>query len=264
MMAPKSPGELAVMAEGGRKLGTILDALLMEAVPGTALTKIEESAQKMIAATGGTPSFMTVNGYHWATCLCVNDEVVHGIPTGYVLKDGDVLTIDIGLLYKGFHTDTAWTKIVGTPPGTGDRIRKFLETGERTLGAAITAAKAGNRVWNISETIEQGIKNAGYDVVVTLVGHGVGRELHEPPQIPGVRRGAEYQSPILLPGMTIAIEVIYAEGRGDVVYANEDGWTISTKDGSLSAVFEHTVQITESLPLVLTDSRATHIGTPKG
>lgn len=238
--------KLAAMREGGQKLARILEDLLTRADAGVTLLSLEERAQKLIEDTGGSPSFQTVKGYKWATCLCVNEVVVHGIPSEYLLKDGDLLTIDIGLFYKGFHTDTAWTKTIGKQNET------FLKVGEKALRKAIDKARPGNRVGHISQTIQHIIEGAGYGVVKSLVGHGVGRKLHEVPQIPGFLTGDIDNTLPLVPGMTIAIEVIYAQGDGRVVYDNDDGWSIATADRSLSAVFEHTLVITAKEPVVLT------------
>lgn len=243
------------MREGGAKLGSILQALLQFAQPGIPLIEIEKRANELINTSGGSASFKTVKGYHWATCLCVNEVVVHGIPTPRILKDGDVLTIDIGLVYGGFHTDTAWTKIVGTDssPDRGKK-EKFLHIGQEALAKAIELARIGNYVGNISASTQDIIESAGYSIVKTLVGHGVGRELHEDPQVPNfVRRGREntYQ---FQGGETIAIEPIYTMGRGSVVYENDDGWTIATRDRSIAAVFEHSLAIVENGPLVLTEA----------
>ena len=249
MITPKTPDEIDAMREGGAKLGAILQQLLNKAQPGVALLEIETLADRMIVEAGGEASFKTVKGYKWATCLCVNDVVVHGIPTKYVLKDGDIFTIDVGILYKGFHTDTAWTKIIGPQ---NEEVNKFLKTGEDALWQAIAQARAGNRIGHISQTIQQIIEGAGFGIVKTLVGHGVGRELHEAPQVPGFLKVPIEATPELLKDMTIAVEVIYAAGSGAVVYSNDDGWSIATRDGSLTAVFEHTIVITEGQPQVLT------------
>lgn len=234
------------MSEGGKRLGEILANLLAFAGSDVRLDAIEQLAQTLIAKSGGAPSFQTVKGYQWATCLCVNEVVVHGVPSPYVLKNGDILTIDIGLLYKGLHTDTAWTKKIG---GEND---VFLKVGESALEKAIVQARVGNYVGHISQAIQDTIEGAGYSIVKSLVGHGVGRELHEPPQIPGFVRGRIENTEKLVQGMTLAIEVIYAQGKGIVVYANDDGWSIATADHSLSAVFEHTIVVTNGTPRILT------------
>lgn len=248
-MIVKTKEEIAIMREGGAKLGGILVQLLEFAQVGITLPALESLADELIIKAGGTASFKTVKGYKWATCLCVNDVVVHGIPNAYTLKDGDLLTIDVGILYQGFHTDTAWTKSIGFQ---NEETKKFLKTGEDALWQAIAQAKPGNRVGHISQTIQRLVEGAGYGIVKTLVGHGVGRELHEAPQIPGFLKGPVDQTQKLEKGMTIAVEVIYAMGMGSVVYSNNDGWSIGTKDGSLSAVFEHTLAITATDPIVLT------------
>jgi methionyl aminopeptidase len=253
MMTPKTPQEITQMREGGKRLGVILDGLIDMAKPGVSLLEIENKAQQEIAKAGGTPSFMTVGDYKWATCLCVNDEVVHGIPTHRKLLDGDILTIDVGMIYGGLHTDTAFTKYISNDPEIPDEIKDFLETGKKTLSGAIRQALAGNRIGDISKTIQNNIEVAGYHIVKTLVGHGVGKNLHEEPQIPGYVKTQITNSPLIVQGQTIAIEIIYGLGTGSIVYANDDGWTISTRDGSLSAVFEHTVLIGEKGPEILTN-----------
>jgi methionyl aminopeptidase len=180
----------------------------------------------------------------------LNEVVVHGIPTQYVLKDGDILTIDIGLIYKGFHTDTAGTKIIGS----SKKNEEFLNTGKLALQRAIKEAKIGNRIGNISNVVQETIEGAGYSVVKSLVGHGIGRELHEEPQIPNFLSSTIERTLPLKEGMTIAIEPIYAMGRGEIVYENTDGWTLATRDRSLTSVFEDTLAITEDGPVVLTKS----------
>jgi methionyl aminopeptidase len=178
---------------------------------------------------------------------------VHGIPTKRVLEDGDMLTIDIGLVYGGFHTDTAWTKIVGTDRSPQKKEKEtFLEIGQTALQNAINLAKIGNRVGDISGSTQKIIEGAGYSIVKSLVGHGVGRELHEDPQVPNFLRGNPGNTYQFTGGETIAIEPIYAMGSGSVVYDNDDGWTIATRDHSLTAVFEHSIAITEDGPIVLT------------
>ena len=243
------------MHEGGAKLGGILRKLLTLAQPGVRLLDIDKEADALIAASGGTPSFKTVKGYKWATCLCVNEVVVHGVPTEYVLKEGDVFTIDIGLAYKGFHTDTAWTKIIR------GQDSHFLKIGQEALSRAIDLARVGNYVGDLSASTQTIIEGAGFNVVKSLVGHGVGRELHEDPQVPnylpakaGVRGDSKntYQ---FQGGETIAVEPIYVMGEGAVVYENSDGWTVATRDRSMASVFEHSIAITENGPIVLTQAQ---------
>jgi methionyl aminopeptidase len=240
------------MIEGGRLLGSILELLLKEVAPGITLAQIEEKANRLIIEAGGQPSFKLVKGYHWATCICINEEVVHGIPTNYIIKDGDIVTIDIGMLYQGYHTDTASTVIAGKLRNDNHKtVSDFLASGQKALARAIKAATPGHRIWDISRSMEEVIRSGGYEPVRSLVGHGIGRELHEAPQIPCFTKGSRERTLKLETGMALAIEVIYAQGCGEVVYGNDDGWTIATRDGSLSAVFEHTIIVGE-VPKVLT------------
>ena len=248
MIHIKTPEEIAIMREGGKKLGTILEDLLEFSAPGIVLMDIEKRACDLIEKAGAAASFKTVPEYSWATCLNVNEVVVHGIPTPYVLKEGDILTIDIGLIYKGFHTDTAGTKIIGS----SKKNERFLAIGKLALSRGIAASVIGNRVGNISKVVQETIEGAGYSIVKSLVGHGIGRDLHEEPQIPNYLRGAIENTPLLQEGMTIAIEPIYAMGRGEIVYQNDDGWTLATRDRSLTSVFEHTLAITKDGPVILT------------
>jgi methionyl aminopeptidase len=242
--------KVSLMREGGQKLGRILAELIAYAAPGMSLAMIEARAQERIKEAGGVPSFATVPGYKWATCLCVNEVIVHGIPGPYVLKDSDLLTIDIGMIYGGYHTDTADSKIVGT--SRDPSVEKFLETGRESLRQAIAQARVGNRIGHISQAMQRVVEAEGYGIVKSLVGHGVGKELHMPPQIPGYLRGTIENTLPLREGMTIALEVIYTMGKPTVEYVNEDGWSIATQDKSLSAVFEHSVAVTDGDPLVLT------------
>lgn len=249
----KSAAELEMMAEGGKKLAKIRDHLLEELRVGAVPLQIDNLAKKLIADEGGTPSFMTVKDYQWATCININDMVVHGIPTLEPLKEGDVVGLDVGLLYKGFHTDTSWTKIVQSSKfKVQSEVGNFLKTGEEALEKAIAQTKPGNRVGQISKAIQDTVEQAGYSVVRSLVGHGVGKALHEGPQVPGVLTRPINRTPELVPGMVLAIEVIYNMGRAEILYKNEDGWTLVTADGSISGLFEQTVEISETGPIVLT------------
>jgi methionyl aminopeptidase len=259
MIQPKTPQEIISMREGGKRLGAILDCLIDIAKPGVTLQAIEDKAMEEIKKSGGIPSFTTVGDYKWATCLCVNDEVVHGIPTSRMLKNGDILTIDVGMIYEGLHTDTAYTQYISDIPSSIPHdVKSFLLTGKKTLDLALALAVDGNHIGDISSVIQHEIESAGYHVVKTLVGHGVGKVLHEEPQIPGFLKTHVANTPILIAGQTIAIEIIYGMGTGSIVYANDDGWTISTRDGSLSAVFEHSVLVGATSPEILT-ARVKHV-----
>lgn len=247
-MSIKSEEEIQIMREGGRILGEILEALLKKVKPGVKTIDLDILASELIDKRGGYPSFKTVRGYKWTTCMCVNEEVVHGIPDD-TLKEGDILCIDIGMLYKGLHTDTAWTIPVGK---VSEDTTRFLKTGKDALEKAISQSNEGNRIGDISKAIQETIEGASYSVVKALVGHGIGKKLHEDPQVPGFLNTKIESTPILKSGMTLAIEVIYNRGRDEVVYKNNDGWTMATRDNSLSAVFEATVLIAGSKAEILT------------
>lgn len=256
MIGIKNDQEIRIMKEGGEILGEILDVLLQKAKPGVHTRELDSLADKLIREKGGIPSFKTVKGYCFATCMCVNDEVVHGIPDD-LLREGDILCIDVGFLYQGFHTDTAWTIQIKNKKSEGKkkenkRIDRFLKAGKEALDRAIKQARAGNRIGHISKAIQETVEGNGYSVVRALVGHGIGRNLHEEPQIPGFLDQDIFTTPELVEGMTLAIEVIYNEGSPEVVYKNNDGWTLITRDGSLSAVFEHTILVGKGRPLILT------------
>ncbi len=247
-------GKIAAMREGGAVLGAILQELLDYSQPGITLLEVEALAQKRIKEAGMKPSFSTVGDYKWATCLCVNDVIVHGIPTSYTLSEGDLFTIDVGLINKGYHTDTAWTKIIrssGSEYRVSREIQKFLEVGQEALKKAINQATSGNRVGHISHAIQETVEGSGYGIAKSLVGHGVGKVLHEPPQIPGFLKGKIEKTPPLTAGMTIAIEVIYTLGSPIMSY-DDDGWSIRTRDHSLSAVFEQTLAVSDSEPVIIT------------
>ena len=251
----KTPEEMAIMAEGGAKLGRIKNALAKAVKVGVTGLDIENLAQKLIKEEGAEPSFAKVENYKWATCISVNEGIVHEIPKKEtVFKKGDLVSVDVGIYYKGFHTDTSISVGIDL---TSENAR-FLETGRRALKSAIKEAKPGKYIFDISRVIEEVITEAGYTPLRALVGHGVGRELHEEPQIPcflpagrhGVP-GNVKESPKIVPGMVLAIEVMYTQGEPDISVL-EDGWTIVMRDGKISALFEETVCVTTNGPQVIT------------
>ncbi len=240
------------MAIGGEKLSRVLSRLAPLAKPGVTTLELDTQAQKLILATGGKPSFQMVPGYLHTTCLTVNDEVVHGIPTHYKLKSGDILGIDIGLFYQGFHSDTSVTVPIGTVAAD---VMSFLESGRESLKKAVSAAIVGKTVWHVSRAMEIPLLDKGFSPVKSLTGHGIGKDLHEEPAVPCFSLGDSGHSTQLQPGLCLAIETIYNQGRPDITYKNDDNWTISTRDGSLSAVFEVTIAITPAGTKVLTPLR---------
>ena len=250
MIPIKSPKELEIMRKSGKITALALKKAIESARPGMSLKELDKIAEDEIKKRGGKSSFKTVPGYSWTTCLTVNDEVVHGIPRNVTLQKGDVLGIDLGAVYGGYHTDSAWSVVVG---GVEDpEVKHFLEVGEKALWAAVPIAVEGNRVGDISATIQEVVEGAGFSIIRSLTGHGVGRSPHEEPEIPGF--GKAGTGPKLKEGMVLAIEVIYAKGRGEV-YEKEDGWTIATYDGSLGGLFEMSVIVGRDRPEVITDWR---------
>lgn len=256
MIKIKTPEEISIMAEGGAKLGRVKRELAKAVKPGVSALDIENLAMELITKEGAEASFTKVPGYHWATCVNVNEGLVHGIPReDLVFKDGDVVSIDVGVYFKGFHTDTSIT--IAINPNA--EVRNFLRVGEETLNKAIKAVKPGNHIYDISKVIEENIEGAGYSTIKALVGHGVGRELHEDPQIPCFvpfdsaqgEPGIINSSPKIEPGMVFAIEVMYAMGS-DKVEVLEDEWTIGMKDGKISGLFEDSVAVTENGTKVIT------------
>lgn len=245
MISVKTTEEIELMREGGRKLAWVLDQVLRAVKPGASLKELDQLAESLIEKKGGKPSFKMVKGYNWATCININQGVVHGVPGNYRLRNGDLVSVDIGMFCQGLHTDMARTVPVQTKKDI------FLKTGEKALKKAIKATKPGNRVGHISKAIGKEIKKAGFSPVKALTGHGVGKKLHEDPQIPCFLKGKIERTPELAPGMTLAIEVIYTQGKPDVVLA-DDGWTVKTADGKLAGLFEDTVVITAKGGKVLT------------
>jgi methionyl aminopeptidase len=253
MIDYKTEDEIKIMAEGGHILSSVLWEVLGNAKPGVSEVELDKLAEELIIKKGGEPGFKKVENYPNATCISVNDVVVHGLPTKYVLAEGDVLGVDCGVFYKGFHTDMAHTIRVSLDKSSNPEIDRFLEVGERAMYEGIKMAKPGNRVGHISKAVQDIVeKEAGYSIVRTLVGHGVGRELHEDPHIPGFLRGQISKTPKLEPGMTITVEVIYNMGKHDVVL-DKDKWTIRSKDKSISGLFERSLAVTSKGPLILTN-----------
>lgn len=260
MITLKTGPELEIMAVGGKIAAEVLREIVGEAKAGMTLRQLDKAAEKKILASGAVPSFKGFEGYKFATCINVNEGVVHGIPNGRVLKNSDLLSVDLGVYYRGFHSDISWTVVVGGktevlasgfPKDTLSKKQSFLACGREALNSAIGQCKVGNRVGDISSVIQQTIESQGYNVVRDLVGHGIGRELHEDPAIPcfgNKERGLQLKA-----GMTLAIEVIYTEGSYQLA-VEEDGWTIRTLDGQLGGLFEQTVAIRDTGPIVLTNT----------
>jgi methionyl aminopeptidase len=247
----KTSQEVALAAESGKILGRIMGEVFKKIKPGLNTLEINDWIEEKIIRSKAKASFKLVPGYHWAACIGVNDEVVHSIPRkDKIIKKGDLLKIDAGVYWKGFHSDASWTVLVGDSKFDIENS-KFLEAGKMALKKAIQQARPGNRIGHISQAIQQTIEKAGYSPVKVLTGHGIGRKLHEEPFIPGVLKGKIEKTEPILPGMLLAVEVIYNQGKAEVIMEN-DGWTISTKDGKMSGLFEETIAVGENGPLTLT------------
>ena len=238
-------------------LGRVRAALYEYTQVGITPKQVEFKARELIKAEGGELSFTKVPGYRWATCININEGIVHGIPTSEVpFAEGDLVTVDVGVFYHGYHTDAAFSKIVGKSTAEKDR---FLKAGLEGLKNAIDSVKPGGRIGDISEAMETSLKKYGYRATRELTGHGVGKELHEEPMISNVVVAPREKTPIIKLGQTLAIEIIYVQGKPSLVL-EEDGWTISVKDGTLSAVHEETVLVTEDGCSILTVPTLFQIG----
>ena len=237
------------MARAGRVVVDTLAAIGDAVEPGLTTAELDEIAEDYIRSQGGVPTFKGYRGYPRSICASPNSMVVHGIPGSYRLDEGDVLAIDVGVTLDGFVADSAYTFPVGEIDSEAQRL---LDVGQAALVAGIEQARPGNHVGDISAAVQETTEAAGFSVVRSLVGHGVGRSMHEEPQIPNW--GEPGRGPKLAPGMTLAIEPMINAGSGDV-YVAEDHWSISTRDNSLSAHFEHTVAVTEDGPRILTEAR---------
>lgn len=250
MIKIKTEEEIKIMAEGGKILKKVIDQVVDATKPGMTTRELDSMARKLIVENGGQTSFDKVKGYNWALCTPVNEEIVHTPPNDRKLVAGDVLCIDIGVFYKGFHTDYSTTFVVG---GTDDqKIIKFLEVGKNTLEKAIEKVRVGNRIGDISQLIEKEIEGHGYCVVHELTGHGVGRSLHEDPYVYGYVEKPIEKTAKIEEGMVLAIEIIYSFTSSHIKYLDHDDWTLVTDDGSISACFERTVAVYKKCPFILT------------
>ena len=242
----KSESEIELMKKAGSICARALKEVLANVKPGVSCQTLDLIARREIEKLGGTSSFMTVEDYKYTICTTINEQVVHGIPTSRKLENGDILGVDIGALYSGYHSDQAITVPVGN---VAQKTKHFLEVGKNTLVSALKQVRVGNSIGDISSVIQEGIEGAGYSIVKSLTGHGVGKELHEDPIIPGF--GKKGTGAKIMENMTLAIEVIYTQGSGEVGLEN-DNWTISSADGSLGGLFEQTVLVKKSGPIVFT------------
>ncbi|MCI9560539.1 type I methionyl aminopeptidase [Clostridiaceae bacterium] len=242
----KSGREIELMREAGRILAQVHEDLGKMLKPGISTLDIDRAGERMIRGYGCVPSFKNYNGYPASICVSVNDEVVHGIPNKHrLLKEGDIVSLDAGVIYNGYHSDAARTYAIGK---VGPEVQQLIQVTKECFYEGIKHARAGNHLNDISLAIQTYAEHFGYGVVRDLVGHGVGKALHEDPEVPNFsqkRKGIR-----LRPGMTLAIEPMINMGRADVVWL-DDNWTVVTDDGSLSAHYENTILITDGDPEIL-------------
>lgn len=246
----KTSREIELMKVAGKYLEEVHERLAEHIKPGITTWELDKIGEEMIRSLGCTPNFLNYNGFPASFCISLNDEVVHGIPShSKVIQEGDLVKIDAGLIYKGYHSDAARTYAVGE---VSPEARQLMDVTKQSFFEGIKQAKAGNHLYDISAAIGDYAESLGYGVVRDLVGHGIGTHLHEDPQIPNFRqhrRGLR-----LMPGMTLAIEPMINIGRADVEFMDDD-WTVVTQDGTLSAHYENTILITDGEPELLTLSK---------
>jgi len=247
MIIRKSDAEIEAMARAGRVVVETIGLIGEAIAPGVATAELDELAEEHIRSQGGEPTFKGYRGFPASICASPNDMVVHGIPGAYRLAEGDVLSVDVGVTLDGLVADSAHTFGVGEIDAEAQRL---LDVGQAALMAGIEQARPGNHVGDVSAAVQQATESAGFSVVRSLVGHGVGRSMHEEPQVPNF--GEPGRGPKLAPGTTIAIEPMITVGSSEVFVA-DDGWSIHTRDGSLASHFEHTVAVTEAGPRILTE-----------
>ncbi len=246
MIVIKSAREIAFMRAAGEITAETLIRTGEAVRPGVTTQELDSIARRYIESKGASPSFLGYHGYPASICASVNDEVVHGIPGNRVLKEGDIISIDLGAKYKGYHGDTSKTFAVGTISGDAQRL---IRVTEQSFYAGMNAFQAGERLWAISSAVQKTAEAAGFSVVRELVGHGIGQEMHEDPNVPNFVSFSK--GPRLEVGMVLAIEPMINFGAKET-HTLSNGWTVCTKDGSLSSHYEHTVALTEDGPEILT------------
>lgn len=250
MITLKTPEEIEIMKVGGKILKNVVDELVPWIQEGQSTLEIDKKAEELIRSQGAEPSFKTVNGYDWTICIPINEQAVHTPPSNRVVQDGDLVTVDIGVLYKGFHTDYATSKVVGTK--VNPDTQRFLEVGKETLEKAIARVHAGTHLGELGEFIYNEITSNGYFIMKELTGHGIGRELHEDPYVLNFLDRPVQKTYKIKPGFVFALEIIYSMGSEEIAYEKGNSWSIISKDKSLSACFEKTLAVTEEKTFILT------------
>lgn len=247
MVILKSSSEIAIMRVAGSIVAAVLEELRSMVRPGIRLSQLDKRAEELTKSFGAIPAFKGYNGFPASLCASVNEEVVHGIPGNRILKSGDIVGLDFGAIYQDFYADSAITVPVGEISST---VKKLLLVTKEALDKGIAKARSGNRLYDISGAIQEHVESNGFSVVRDFVGHGIGRKMHEAPQIPNFV-GNDF-NPKLKPGMTLAIEPMVNEGTYEVDVDSDDNWTVRTGDRKFSAHFEHTIAVTEGEPEILT------------
>jgi len=253
----KTDAEVETMARAGSVVAETLDLVEASATPGVTLAELDRLAERFITSRGGSPTFKGYRGYPGSICASPNAMVVHGIPGPYELVEGDLLSVDVGVTLDGYVADSAITFTIGSP---SDQAQGLIDACYEGLEAAIDQCRSGNRLGDVSHAVQVAVEAHGYGVVRSLVGHGVGRNMHEDPQIPNY--GPPGRGPRLAPGMVFAIEPMITAGSYDVE-SGDDGWAVYTRDGSLAAHCEHTVAVTDNGPRVLTRRRPRQEASPE-
>ncbi len=245
MITIKSATELEAMRQSSRIVATVLGELEPLIRPGIRTRDLDLYAEKRTRELGAVPAFKGYRGYPASVCISVNEEIIHGIPSGRILQEGDIVSLDFGVLFEGFYSDSALTAPVGR---TSEEAMKLIAAAERSFFKGLEQMKEGQRLSDISAAIQQSVESEGFSVIRQFVGHGIGRALHEEPQVPNF--GPAGRGPKIRPGMTLAIEPMIAAGDYEIEIL-EDGWTAVTRDRRLAAHYEHTVAMTENGPEVL-------------
>ncbi len=246
MIVTKDTREIELMKEAGKIVALVHQKMAETIKPGITTLELDAIAEKIIRDCGASPSFKNYGGFPASICTSINDEIVHGIPSHRVLKDGDIISVDVGACYKGYHGDSAWTYAVGN---INDEANRVMDATKGALFAGLEYAKPGNRLSDISHAIELYLDSHGCTTPLEYTGHGVGSKLHEDPSIPN--HGAPGRGPRLKPGMTLAIEPMGHGGKADIRIL-DDNWTAVTADGSLAAHYEHSIVITNDGYEILT------------
>jgi len=243
----KSSREIGLMRRGGHILAEVMDRLRDSVKPGMSTLEIDEDVETFITARGAKPAFKGYRGFPATVCISINEEVVHGIPSAHRrVKEGDIVGLDLGCIVEGYYADCAFTLAIGDVP---PKVQQLLDVTRESLDQAIQECRPGRRLSDVSHAVQVHVERHGFAVVRAFVGHGIGRALHEDPQVPNF--GDPGRGPQLRPGMVLAIEPMVTMGSWEVKVL-DDGWTAVTRDGSLAAHFEHTIAVTEAEPEVLT------------